>query len=136
MTSFNAEVAAFWALAGAVTAHLWPQTSKQPVAVAGVVCSPRQFEAFAGEQLRANKFGHTGASWYRDELQHALSRMLEKNGVDPQRLLAAPEREDNCVAYCPLCRAQYTVVREGCADCGYQELLKFAQEPESKPAVQ
>ena len=50
MTSFNAvhwtsaqttlvatEVAAFWALAGAVAAHLWPQTKKQPVAVAGTV---------------------------------------------------------------------------------------------------
>jgi peptidoglycan/LPS O-acetylase OafA/YrhL len=50
MTSFNAvhwtsaqttlvatEVAAFWALAGAVTAHLWPQTKQQPVAVAGTV---------------------------------------------------------------------------------------------------
>jgi len=50
MTSFNAvhwtsaqttlvatEVAAFWALASAATAHLWPQTKKQPVAVAGTV---------------------------------------------------------------------------------------------------
>jgi hypothetical protein len=50
ITSFNAvhwtsaqttliatEVAAFWALAGAVTAHLWPQTKQQPVAVAGTV---------------------------------------------------------------------------------------------------
>jgi hypothetical protein len=50
MTSFNTvhwtsaqttlvatEVAAFWALASAVTAHLWPQTKKQPVAVAGTV---------------------------------------------------------------------------------------------------
>jgi drug/metabolite transporter (DMT)-like permease len=50
MTSFNAghwtseqttlvatEVAAFWALAAAVTAHLWPQTKRQPVAVAGTV---------------------------------------------------------------------------------------------------
>ena len=49
-TSFNAvhwtsaettlvatEIAAFWALAAAVTAHLWPQTKKQPVAVAGTV---------------------------------------------------------------------------------------------------
>jgi len=31
------EVAAFWALATAVTAHRWPQTKKQPVAVAGTV---------------------------------------------------------------------------------------------------
>ena len=50
VTSFNAvhwtsaqttlvatEVAAFWALASAITAHLWPQTKKQPVAVAGTV---------------------------------------------------------------------------------------------------
>lgn len=50
MTSFNAvywtsaqttlvaaEVAAFWALASAVTAHLWRQAKKQPVAVAGTV---------------------------------------------------------------------------------------------------
>ncbi len=50
MTSFDAvhwtsaqttlvatEVAAFWALAAAVTAHLWPQTKKQLVAVAGTV---------------------------------------------------------------------------------------------------
>jgi hypothetical protein len=52
MTSFNAvrwtsaqttlvatEVAAFWALASAVTAHLWPQTKEQPVAVAGAVAA-------------------------------------------------------------------------------------------------
>jgi hypothetical protein len=36
-TLVAAEVAAFWALAAAVTAHLWPQTKKQPVAVAGTV---------------------------------------------------------------------------------------------------
>jgi hypothetical protein len=52
MTSFNAvhwtsaqttlvatEVAAFWALASAVTAHRWPQTKKQPVAVAGTAAA-------------------------------------------------------------------------------------------------
>ncbi len=50
ITSFNAvhwtsaqttlvatEIAAFWALAAAVTAHLWPRTKQQPVAVAGTV---------------------------------------------------------------------------------------------------
>jgi len=31
------EVAAFWALVSAVTAHFWPQTKEQPVAVAGTV---------------------------------------------------------------------------------------------------
>jgi hypothetical protein len=36
-TLVAAEAAAFWALASAVTAHLWPLTKKQPVAVAGTV---------------------------------------------------------------------------------------------------
>ena len=31
------EVAAFWALVSAVTAHLWPDTKQQPVAVAGTI---------------------------------------------------------------------------------------------------
>ena len=31
------EIIAFWALASALTANLWPQTKKQPVAVAGTV---------------------------------------------------------------------------------------------------
>jgi predicted nucleic acid-binding Zn-ribbon protein len=38
--------------------------------------------------------------------------------------------------YCPLCRAQYTAMREGCADCGYQKLLEFEKETGAKPAVQ
>jgi hypothetical protein len=36
-TLVGTEVAAFWACAGAVAAHLWPHTRKQPVAVAGTV---------------------------------------------------------------------------------------------------
>jgi Novel STAND NTPase 1 len=39
------EVAAFWVFAGAVTAHLWPGTKKQPVAVAGT------FTAFVSSTL-------------------------------------------------------------------------------------
>ncbi|HEY2116748.1 MAG TPA: hypothetical protein VGJ51_16755 [Candidatus Angelobacter sp.] len=99
-----------------------------PVAVAGVMCSQKDLEAFAGEQLRINKFSTRGASWYGEQLQLALRRMLEKKGVDAKRLLAAPEREDGCVLYCPRCRAQYTKAREGCADCGYGELLAFEEQ--------
>jgi hypothetical protein len=68
MTSFNAvhwtsaqttlvatEVAAFWALASAVTAHLWPQTKKQPVAVAGTVT------AFVSATLAAG----IGFAWWQ-----------------------------------------------------------------------
>jgi len=99
-----------------------------PVAVAGVMCSQKELEAFAGEQLRMNKFSSRGTGWYGEQLQLALARMLEKKGVDAKLLLAAPEREEGCVLYCPRCRAQYTKVREGCADCGYGELLAFEEQ--------
>jgi hypothetical protein len=106
-----------------------------PVAVAGVVCSRQEFEAFAGEQLRADKFSQTGKTWYGEQLELALTRALEKQGVDTARLLAAPQREANCILYCPLCRAQYTKVREACSDCGYGELREFGEQPAEKPVV-
>lgn len=108
-----------------------------PVAVAGVMCSKKDLEAFAGEQLRISKFSTRGASWFGDQLELALTRMLEKKGIDMKRLLAAPEKEEGCVLYCPRCRAQYTKSREGCADCGYGELLTFeVQATAENPALQ
>jgi hypothetical protein len=108
-----------------------------PVAVAGVVCRQQEFEAFAGEQFRANKFSPWGASWYREQLELALARMLQKKGVDVKRLLAAPKRDGKCVMYCPRCRAQYTKTRGDCSDCGYRELLEFeGQVSTERPAVQ
>ena len=108
-----------------------------PVAVAGIVCSKQEFEAVAGEQLRANKFSPAGTSWYGEQFQLALANMLAKRGIDAKRLLAAPERDGNCVLYCPRCRAQYTKIREDCADCGYGELLGFeGQATTEKPMVQ
>jgi len=75
VTSFNAvhwtsaettlvatEIAAFWALAAAVTAHLWPQTKKQPVAVAGTVT------AFVSATL---SLGIGFAWWQLTQLQNA-----------------------------------------------------------------
>jgi len=69
-----------------------------------------------------------GTSWYGDQLQLALTRMLEKKGVNAKLLLAAPEQEAGCVVYCPRCHAQYTKAREDCADCGYGELLAFVEQ--------
>jgi hypothetical protein len=100
-----------------------------PVAVAGAICSAQEFEAFAGEQLRAIKFSQSGASWYQQQLQAALESMLQKKGIPAQRLLQAPEREGECMQYCPRCRAQYTKAREECADCGFGPLLEFDQAP-------
>ncbi len=98
-----------------------------PVAVAGVMCSQEEFEAFAGEQLRANRFGASGASWYGEQLLLALTNMLAKKGLEAKQLFAAPQRDGSCVQYCPRCLAQYTKIRESCADCGYTELVEFAE---------
>ena len=99
-----------------------------PIAAAGAICSTEEFEAFAGEQLRAIKFGQS-ASWYREQLQAALETALQKKGIPAQRLLRAPELEGECVQYCPRCRAQYTKAREQCADCGFEALAEFDKTP-------
>jgi hypothetical protein len=101
-----------------------------PVAVAGAICGAQDFEAFAGEQLRAIKFSQSGSIWYLEQLQTAFESMLQKKGIPAQRLLEAPEREANCVEYCPRCRAQYTKPREDCADCGFSPLKEFGTAPQ------
>jgi hypothetical protein len=96
-----------------------------PVAVAGAVCAKEEFEAMAGEQLRALGFSQLGESWYGEQLRAALVEMLRKKEIRAERLLEAPEREGDCVQYCPRCRAQYTKMREECADCGFGPLKTF-----------
>jgi len=98
-----------------------------PAAVAGAVCTEKDFESIAGEQLRALSFSQTGESWYGGQLRAALVEMLRKKGIPGERLLEAPEREGDCVQYCPRCRAQYTKTREECADCGFGPLKSFAE---------
>jgi hypothetical protein len=100
-----------------------------PVAVAGAICSAQEFEAFAGEQLREMKFSPYGASGYVEQLRAALEKTVEKKGIPAWRLLAAPQRESECVQYCPRCRAQYTKEREECADCGFGPLAAFDTAP-------
>jgi hypothetical protein len=102
-----------------------------PIAVAAVICSRQDFEAFAGEQMRIDRFSQNAATWYGEQLQLALAKMLEKTGVDPRKPLAAPQRDVNCVCYCPRCHAQYTKMREDCADCGYNQLFPFEYAAET-----
>lgn len=97
-----------------------------PVAVAGAICAKKEFEAIAGEQLRALSFSQSGESWYGEQLRAALLAMLSKKDIRAERLLEAPEREGDCVQYCPRCRAQYTKTRDECADCGFGPLKTFA----------
>jgi hypothetical protein len=100
-----------------------------PLAVAAVVWSQQEFKAFAGEQLRANKFTVSGANWYGDQFQFVAAQMLAKKGVAQQEVLGPPERDGSCVLYCPRCHAQYLKMRESCADCGHAELLEFTDPP-------
>ena len=86
LTSFNAvhwtsaqttlvvtEVAAFWALTSAVTAHLWPQTKKQPVAVAGTVYGLRIGHAVLGHRIRLVA-AHAVAKCVPDQPGHSHHR--------------------------------------------------------------
>lgn len=99
-----------------------------PLVAAGVLCSARDFEVLAGEHLREIHYTLSPAGWYTERLQRALKSMVSKQGVNAQQLLAEPERQEECVVYCPRCRAQYTQQRESCADCAYSDLLPFANQ--------
>lgn len=93
-----------------------------PLAVAAAVLPDDEFRTFAGEQLRACRFG-TLSDWYRERLRKALEALARRKGLQPEQLLAPPERQGNCVAFCPRCLAQYMNNRSECADCGYTSLL-------------
>lgn len=95
-----------------------------PVAVAAAVLPVEEFRRFAGEQLRLCRFGDYLDKQYQATLQKAMERAIRHEGVDPEELLRPPEREGDCVVYCPRCLAQYTKQREGCSDCGFEKLLK------------
>jgi hypothetical protein len=85
-TLVAAEAAALWALASAVTAHLWPGTKKEPVAVAGTLT------AFVSATLA---LGIGFAWWQLTEAQNAslislvtaivavVSALVARNTVTP-----------------------------------------------------
>jgi hypothetical protein len=61
-TLVGTEAVAFWALVSAVAAHFWPNTKKQPVAIAGTVT------AFVSATLA---MGIGFAWWHLTEVQNA-----------------------------------------------------------------
>lgn len=105
-----------------------------PLTVAAVVCSQQELETLASQQVREAQFGESVKSAFANQLQLLLTNMLANQKVDAKQLLAEPPRDEGCVQYCPRCLAQYTNVRESCADCGYAGLMVF-KEP-AQPELQ
>jgi hypothetical protein len=59
-------------------------------------------------------------------MRRVLESFLMKNGIPPEELLSAPQREsENCETYCPLCLAQFVLAEGECPDCGDVQLKKF-----------
>jgi hypothetical protein len=98
-----------------------------PVAVAGAICSDKEFEAVAGEQLRQGKFSAFANQWYQKKLEALIEQVIRQRGLEPERLLAPSTQLSGCVVYCPRCLAQYVAERTECTDCGYEALVAFKE---------
>jgi uncharacterized membrane protein len=109
-----------------------------PVAVARQLCSEPVFMAFASRALRELSFplAFEGASqaeqarrwWFEQELR-AVRIFLVKIGINPQELLAPPDREPGCHSFCPRCCSQYVPTVGVCKECGDIELCPFPENP-------
>ena len=104
-----------------------------PVAVAGAICSDREFEEIAGEQLRQGRFTAFANQAYQKKLETLIEQVIRQRGLEPERLLAPSTRMSGCVVYCPRCLAQYVADRAECADCGYEVLVAFKEPVAPSP---
>lgn len=96
-----------------------------PVAAAAVVCGEDEFAAVAGAHLRHLKFGPDPRTWYSEKTKEGILRLIARKGLDNNKLLGPPDRQEECSFYCPLCLAQYLASSAVCADCGHEGLVSF-----------
>ena len=62
----------------------------------------------------------------RTTLRQAAENFLKQSGVEPDELCKPPSpMDESCRAYCPRCRAQFTMASGNCADCGGLALVPF-----------
>jgi hypothetical protein len=84
-------------------------------------------------RVRHESSPESDRAWLTERLEPRVRRLLEARGVDIQRLLAPPAREDDRVrAYCPRCLSQYTEQRgASCPNeaCAGMPLLPFDAPP-------
>jgi hypothetical protein len=87
--------------------ELW--ANLDPLAVAAVLLAPRDLAAFARPRFVAMQPRKGDAlAWWRAEVRGRIERLLAKQGISVDALLAPPVREGPHVAlYCPSCLSQY-----------------------------
>lgn len=81
----------------------------------------------AQRQLAHPRGGEELASvrWFRLLYRDELTLALEPLGYDEAAALKAPDREPECLAYCPRCHDQFTSVTATCSACDARELTPF-----------
>ncbi|HTF88963.1 MAG TPA: hypothetical protein VK843_11180 [Planctomycetota bacterium] len=107
-----------------------------PLAVAKVLTSEPEFQAFARTFLRESRFGSARRAWpeevrgvreWFDPLEfEELSKLVASAGDSPDKWVAAPDPETGSLAYCPLCHTQFTRGDGLCDDCDGMPLVPFA----------
>jgi hypothetical protein len=122
-----------------------------PLAAAAPLLAEAELSAIGRTRLADLKYGRDGAppaggesdaGWLRRELTARVERTLRARDIDPDRLLAPPERDGpDVIAWCPRCRAQYRGGEEApraCANhgCGGITLCAFDQAGGATPASQ
>ncbi len=109
---------------------------RDPLALAAVLLPREDFERCAAERLRAARHVSPPGELAPDAARvlaaararelRALEALLRRCGLDPERLDAPPERlGEDCLAYCPRCRAQYLHSSGTCEPCSGVALRAF-----------
>jgi hypothetical protein len=108
-----------------------------PLAVASVICSPESLRSFAERVLRELRYaGSDGCTrddsmyartedWFRQQMLARAERLIRRRGLDPESLVAKPERLPGALSYCPRCLVQYVLPIERCEACGGIPVLPF-----------
>jgi len=104
-----------------------------PVAVGYVLLPKEESRVLAERILRQSLFRMESDATSSDSaMRRILQAFLAKIEMPPEELLRPPLREsENCLAYCPLCLAQFVLPEGECPDCGDVHLKKFPPTPES-----
>lgn len=67
------------------------------------------------------------AAWFHSEVRVAHEGWLRAAGLDPEALVAPPDRRGRTgpASWCPRCRAVYDLASGSCRDCGGRSLAAF-----------
>ena len=106
-----------------------------PLAVERVLVPAAEFATRVAPALRESAAGATRSSLpesvravraaFDARESREIARLAREVGLDPERILAPPSREDDSRGYCPACLTQYLRDDGVCSDCDDVPLCSF-----------